>query len=200
MTITYEFGDNLYVNTTNRCTCACEFCLRSYGDTVGSSDSLWLKQEPGREEILADIESRELSQYPELVFCGYGEPTYRLFDILWVCDKLKEKHSIPIRMDTNGHGSLIHGQNIAPLLKGRIDRLSVSLNAATPEAYVRRCHPAGGEAAYQAMLDFTKEAVQYVPFVQMTVVSNIPAEEIEDCRRIAEGLGAKFRVREFIED
>ena len=27
-TITYEYGDNLYVNPTNRCNFNCEFCLR----------------------------------------------------------------------------------------------------------------------------------------------------------------------------
>lgn len=199
MTITYEFEDNLYVNTTNRCTCACEFCLRTHGDSVGNSGSLWLNREPGREEILTDIKARDLSRYKELVFCGYGEPTYRLFDILWICSNLKENYDIPIRMDTNGHGSMIHEQNIAPCLQGLIDRLSVSLNAATAEDYVRRCHPTGGQEAYRAMLEFTREAVRYVPYVQMTVVNTIPADEIEACRKIAEGLGATFRVREYIE-
>ena len=27
-TITYEYGDNLYVNPTNRCNFNCAFCLR----------------------------------------------------------------------------------------------------------------------------------------------------------------------------
>lgn len=200
MTITYELGGNLYVNTTNRCTCACEFCLRTHGPGVGTADSLWLEREPAKEEILADIEKRDLSRYGELVFCGYGEPSYRLEDILWVCDRLKEKHKIRIRMDTNGHSSLIYGKDTAPLFRGRIDCVSISLNAATPEEYVRKCRPAQGAAAYRAMLDFTREVVKYVPDVQMTVVDTMPAEEIEQCRRIAEGLGAKFRVREYIED
>ena len=28
-TITYEYGENLYVNVTNRCNFNCEFCLRN---------------------------------------------------------------------------------------------------------------------------------------------------------------------------
>ena len=30
-TISYEYGDSLYVNLTNRCDCACVFCLRQNG-------------------------------------------------------------------------------------------------------------------------------------------------------------------------
>ena len=43
MTITYVYGKNLYINLTNRCPNACDFCLRTTGDHVGDSGSLWLK-------------------------------------------------------------------------------------------------------------------------------------------------------------
>jgi len=36
--------------------------------------------------------------------------------------------------------------------------------------------------------------------VLMTVVDNMPAEEIEECRRICEALGATFRVRAYSTD
>ena len=83
MTITYEVGNGLYVNVTNRCTNACEFCVRQTAD--GTYGELWLEKEPTKQEILDDILARDLSAYNELVFCGYGEPTVRLHDILWVC-------------------------------------------------------------------------------------------------------------------
>ena len=35
-TITYEYGDNLYVNPTNRCNFNCNFCLR-HNQTSGGS-------------------------------------------------------------------------------------------------------------------------------------------------------------------
>ena len=198
MTITYSYGKNLYVNTTNRCDMNCEFCLRASGDGVGTADSLWLEREPAREEILEEILAQDVSGYEQLVFCGYGEPTYRLKDILWMCDRLKEGgFPLPIRMDTNGHSDLINGERTAPLMAGRIDILSISLNNATAEAYTRRCHPAFGEGSFQAMLDFTRDAVDSVPTVIMTVVDNMPAGEIEQCRRICEGLGATFRVRHY---
>ena len=31
-TITYKVGNGLYVNMTNRCTNACDFCIRNNGD------------------------------------------------------------------------------------------------------------------------------------------------------------------------
>lgn len=198
MIITYSYGDNLYVNTTNKCDMNCTFCLRNDGDGVGTGSNLWLEREPTRQEILEDILARDLSQFRQIVFCGYGEPTYRIGDILPVCDALKAAGCTnPIRMDTNGHGDLINKKHIAPLLKGRLDVVSVSLNDATAEEYTRRCRPGFGEGSYQAMLDFTRECVAYVPTVMMTVVDNMPAGEIEECRKICESLGAAFRVRAY---
>lgn len=197
MTITYVYGKNLYVNTTNRCDCSCTFCLRTTGDRVGDSGPLWLEREPTREEILADIQKRDLSQYQELVFCGYGEPTYRLEDILWVAEQVKGYSSIPIRMDTNGHSDLIHGKPTAHLFAGKFDILSISLNRAAAEDYQATCRSKYGIESYQAMLDFTREAVKYVPKVIMTVVDTMPQEEIEACGRICRSLGATYRVRTY---
>ena len=197
MTITYVYGKNLYVNTTNRCDCSCTFCLRTTGDRVGDSGPLWLEREPTREEILADIQKRDLTQSQELVFCGYGEPTYRLEDILWVAEQVKGYSSIPIRMDTNGHSDLIHGRPTAHLFAGKFDILSISLNRATAEDYQATCRSKYGIESYQAMLDFTREAVKYVPKVIMTVVDTMPQEEIEACGRICRALGADYRVRTY---
>lgn len=201
-TITYEYGENLYVNTTNRCNFNCEFCLRHNGHG-GSiyTNNLWLEREPAKEEILADIERRDLSQYKQLVFCGFGEPSYRIDDICWVIDQLKAKGKKPfVRMDTNGTGNLIHGRDICPDFAGRFDMVSISLNTDTSEKYDALCHPVQN-GAYEAMKSFAKELRQYVPTVMMTVVDTIPKEEIENCRKICEEeIGAVYRVREYIED
>ena len=202
-TITYEYGDNLYVNPTNRCNFNCEFCLRHNQGSSGSiyTHNLWLKREPTKEEILASIESRDLSKYKQLVFVGFGEPSYRIEDICWVIDQMKAKgEKIYTRMDTNGTGNLIHGRDICPDFAGRFDMVSISLNTDTAEKYDALCHPVYPNA-YQAMKDFAKEIQKYVPKVMMTVVDTIPAEEIENCRRICEDeIGAIYRVREYIKD
>ena len=205
MTITYEYEDALYVNLTNKCNCSCEFCLRR-GRAQGSiytEDSLWLEREPTREEALDSFLSREVCSYREIVFCGYGEPTYRLDTILWLVDRLKERFGDklpPVRINTNGHANLILGRNVCPELAGRTHTLSISLNSANAADYVALCHPIQGEAAYQAMLDFAKEAKEYVPNVVMTIVDKDKTpEEIETCYAIAESLGVTLRVRSFID-
>lgn len=203
MTITYEYGENLYVNTTNRCDFACTFCLRHNKSSKGSiyNDNLWLSREPSREEILASIEGRDLTAYQQLVFCGFGEPSYRIEDICWVIDQLKAHgKKMFTRMDTNGTGSVIHGRDICPDFAGRFDMVSISLNTDTAEKYDALCQP-NFQGAYQAMLDFAREIRKYVPKVMMTVVDTIPSQEIENCRRICEeDVGAIYRVREYIED
>lgn len=203
MTISYEYEGALYVNLTNRCDCACVFCLRHNGHK-GSiyADNLWLEHEPTRQEALDNLLARDFSQYRELVFCGFGEPMYRTDDIVWLVDELKKRvpNLPPVRINTNGHANLIQGRDVLPDLKGRIDTLSISLNANNAPDYVALCHPIQGEAAYQAMLDFAREATAYVPHVVFTVVDQGTApESIEESRRIAESLGVKLRVRSFID-
>ena len=203
-TITYEYGGGLYVNLTNRCDCACVFCLRHNGHK-GSiyADDLWLDHEPTRQEALEDLLARDLPKYSELVFCGFGEPAYRMDDILWLVDRLKEAAPglPPVRINTNGHADLILGRDVTPELKGRIDALSISLNGSTCEEYVAVTRPRDGVRAWEAMLDFTREAAKYVPEVVMTIVDKDKSpEEIAACRALCEGLGARFRVRSYIED
>lgn len=194
MTITYHYGENLYVNTTNRCDMHCDFCLRQLGDGVGEANSLWLEREPTREEIWSDIQKRDLSAFRELVFCGYGEPTYRLHDIVWVCDQVRQISSIPIRIDTNGHANLIWNEDAVPLFRNRFDTVSISLNAKDRETYRCRCMP-DYENGFEAMLDFARAVKEVVPRVILSVVDCIPQDEIEDCRALCEELGVEYRVR-----
>ena len=205
MTITYEYEDALYVNLTNRCNCNCEFCLR-HGKAQGSiytEDSLWLEHEPTRQEAMDSFLSRDVCSYREIVFCGYGEPTYRLDDILWLVDQLKARFGDklpPVRIINNGNANLILGRDVCPELKGRIATVSISLNAITAQEYVALCHPVQGEAAYQAMLDFARESKQYVPHVILTIVDKDKTpEEIQTCKDIARDLGVKLRIRSFID-
>ena len=105
-----------------------------------------------------------------------------------------------MRINTNGHANLIHGRDICPELKGRIDTLSISLNADNAAAYAAICLPIQGEQAYQAMLDFAQEAANYVPNVVFTIVDKDKTpEEIENCKRIAEERNVKLRIRSFID-
>lgn len=198
MTITYAVKNGIYVNMTNRCPCACTFCLRHNGDGVYGSDSLWLEREPTVEEVCASIDSWQLDKYDEVVFCGYGEPTERLSDLLAVAAHIREKSGIKIRINTNGLSDLIHNERTAPKLKGLVDTVSVSLNATDKEAYFKIVRPKFGIESYDAMLAFTKDCADYVPNVVMTVVDIVTTkEEQEKCRKICEKLGVKLRIRPF---
>jgi len=193
----YDYAGEIYANITNKCPCRCEFCIRDMVDSLGGADSLWLKREPGLEEIFELLAQWDLSRYSELVFCGYGEPTERLDDLLEIARRVKTNHNIKIRINTNGLADLINGRETAAELEGLIDAVSVSLNTSDPEKYEKLCHPVFGHESFGAIIDFTRKVKEYVPDVTMSVVGGtIPAEDVEKCRRIAcEELGVKFRVR-----
>ena len=198
MTITYPVHNGIYVNMTNRCPCACTFCLRKQSDHVYGSDSLWLEREPTVEEICESIDKWDLSKYSEIVFCGYGEPTMRLDDLLKVAAYIKSKSHIPLRINTNGLADLIAGEKVAHKLEGLIDTVSVSLNATNKEDYFKLVRPKFGIDSYDAMLSFTKECTKYVPNVIMTVVDEVTSkEEQKKSREICESIGAKLRVRPY---
>ena len=145
MTILYEVYNNLYVNLTNKCPCACTFCLRQTRDHMDESGSLWLEREPSVEEIKAEFQKFDMSKYAEVVFCGFGEPTERIDVIVEVADFIKKTYNMPTRINTNGLGNLVNGKDITPLLKGLIDTVSISLNTpnGTAKRIVALCRQAG---------------------------------------------------------
>ncbi len=200
MNIVYQVKNAIYVNLTNRCPCACRFCLRQNAPGVYGSDSLWLEREPSAQEVMDALSKWELDKYPELVFCGYGEPTERLDTLLEVGAWIKSKHpTLPIRINTNGLADLIAGQPTAPSLAGIIDKLSISLNSADAREYLELCRPSFGEAAYPSMLNFAQEAAKYVPDVVMTIVGE-PVTSLEKqaaCQELCKRLGLRLRIRPY---
>lgn len=200
MTITYPGRTGIYVNMTNRCPCACTFCLRYNKDHVFDSDSLWLDREPTVQEVCDSIAAWDLANYDEIVFCGYGEPTERLDDLLEVARYIRSKSDIKIRINTNGLSDLIWNEPTAPKLKGLIDAVSISLNATNKEDYLKVVRPKFGDDSYDAMLRFAKSCTEYVPSVAMTVVDVVTTkEEQARCRAICESIGVALRVRPYEE-
>ncbi len=194
-TYIYYFEGKLYINLTNRCSNDCTFCIRNNMRGIDGND-LWLNKEGTKEEIVKLISECEY-KYDEAVFCGYGESTYRLADMLFIADYL---HSIgkKTRLDTNGLGNLINGTDIVPLLVGKIDHASISLNEYDAEKYDKVSRSIYGEQAFDAMIEFTKECIKAGIDVLLTVVDVIDNEDIIKCRNLAEKLGARFRVRSYI--
>ncbi|MBN2429291.1 MAG: YchF/TatD family DNA exonuclease [Deltaproteobacteria bacterium] len=192
--IAYRIRDSLYLNITNRCTNACVFCAK-FRDFTVKGHSLKLDHEPDAAEVKQAI--GDPTRYQEVVFCGYGEPLLRLDLIKEVAAWLKE-NGVRVRINTDGQANLVHGRDILPELAGLVDAVSVSLNAPDAESYQRICCSAFGPEAYQAVLDFIRQAKKRIPSVTASVVG-LPGIDVEECRRIAEELGVDFRLRQYVE-
>ncbi len=199
MTLAYPVEDKLYINLTNRCPCACTFCIRNNGDGAYGSDPLWLEREPTLTEMKNAIREMNPEKFTEVVFCGYGEPTEALELLCGAADFVKENYpGIPTRINTNGLSDLINKKPTAPLFEGRFDTVSISLNAGTKEEYLRVTRPKFGEESFEAMQKFALDCKPYVKKVMFTVVDVIPAEEIEAAKALAERLGIYLRIREYV--
>ncbi len=188
--IAYRIRDSLYLNITNRCTSKCVFCVRFTTDFV-KGHNLRLDHEPSIAELTEAI--GDPLRYKEVVFCGYGEPLLRLDAVISVAAWVKQQGG-RVRINTNGHGNLIHKRNILPELQGLVDVVSVSLDAQDEKTYRQLCKPAF-DNAFQEVLNFIREAKLWIPEVQATVVT-AEGVDIDKCSVLAEELGVKLRVRE----
>lgn len=201
MVILYEVHNNLYVNMTNRCPCACTFCLRQTRDEMEGSGSLWLEREPAVDEVKAEFSKFDTDKYEEIVFCGFGEPTERLEDMLEVCRFIKEKYNKPIRINTNGLSDLIHGKDTAPMFHGLADTISISLNTPNKERYLKLTRSKFGIDSFDAMLRFAGNVKNYVKNVVLSTVSTtLTAEEEKECAEICKKIGVTYRIRPFEDD
>lgn len=191
-TYVYTLGKSAYINLTNACSNSCDFCIRNYKD--GMADyNLWLSVEPDVDTIkklLGDVRV-----YEEVVFCGYGEPTYRLDELVEIGRWVKS-YATPVRLNTNGHALKIYGDDAVDKLVGAVDIISISLNEATKEDYDKICHPIYDDG-FETMLEFTKRCANTGAFksVRMSVMDIIGEAKVNKCRQIAQDVGAQLFVR-----
>lgn len=195
--ILYTYKDNVYLNITNKCPCACTFCIRSQKNAIGSADNLWLEHNPDFNEVKSAIDSFDFTGYNEVIFCGYGEPTNAFDLLIEVAQYIRSKMNIKIRVNTNGLGSLINERDISQELCQNVDAVSISLNCSNEEDYNKVVRPKFGIKSYSAMLDFARNCKKYTDDVMLSVVDVIGEEEIAKCQKIADNLGIKLRVRKF---
>ena len=168
MVILYEVHDNLYVNMTNKCPCSCVFCLRQTKDEMNHSGSLWLEREPSVAEVIAEFAKFDMEKYKEVVFCGFGEPTERLEDLLQVAEFVKKTYQKTTRINTNGLSDLIYGKDTSSLFKDRIDIVSISLNTPNKERYLELTRSKFGMDSFDAMLRFAENVRKQVKQVILT--------------------------------
>ena len=203
MTLTYETGGNLYLNVTNRCPCACVFCIRKNDDGAYGSDPLWLEHEPTMQEMQDALAQRDLTAYPEIVFCGYGEPTMRLDFICELSAYIRKVcPTAVLRINTNGLTELYSPDargDAAKRVAHAFDKVSISLNGGNAEVYNRVTNPRGmPDNAYDTMLDFARTCKAEGTEVIFTVVDVITPEEIAAAQSKADELGIPLHVRAYI--
>lgn len=194
--ILYTYKNQVYANITNLCDCRCRFCIRSHEDSVGDAETLWHKTDPTLEEIKDAMDAFDFTGYTELVYCGYGEPTCALENLVESARYAKDKYKMSIRINTNGLGNLYNEKDIIPLLSEVADSISISLNAPTKEKYMDVTRPRF-DNAFEALLDFATQCKSKIPEVKMTVVDVLPPEEIAASKSLAESIGVNLRVRKF---
>jgi TatD DNase family protein len=190
---TYKIGNSLYINVTNRCDAKCGFCDRE-GEAVLNGYSLHMNKGDEPEAKVYTKEIGDPKLYNEIVFCGYGEPTIR-WDVVKIIAKYVKDMGGRTRLITNGHGNLINKRDIVPELKGLIDTVSISFNSPDARQYAELM---GLDSRYyNEMINFAKEAKNYVEKVVMTAIA-MDEVNIEKARKIVEEkIGAEFRVRQY---
>ncbi len=194
--ILYTYKNQVYANITNKCDCSCQFCVRTHKDSVGEAENLWFQSEPTLEEIKKAMDEFDFNGYDELVFCGYGEPTCALENLLASAAYAKEKYGMKIRLNTNGLANLYHKRNVVPELAKVIDSVSISLNAPTAEKYQEVTRPQF-ENAFPALLEFASLAEEAFAHTQLSIVDVLPEEEIKACQKIANDRGIYLKIRKF---
>ena len=189
---------SVYVNLTNRCNCACTFCLRGLKD-MGPERTLWFgaEGEPTVAEIADELRALPRERLAETVFCGFGEPTLRLdalLELLRICKD--ERPEVPTRLNTNGLAELEWGRPVAQDFAGLLDVVSISLNASTPARHFALTRAKFGERSWAAMLAFAESCKKHVPHVVLTVVDHVEdGAEIDACRALCKERGLTLRVR-----
>lgn len=194
----YWLDDKLYLNITNKCSNRCVFCFRNFKRGVGDF-TLKLSQEPSFEQVLKELEEALRKRvWREVVFCGFGEPTERLDLLLELARWIKKRYrSMPIRVNTNGHGSVLNPDRnvVAELKAAGVERVSVSLNAGDEKTYSEVCQPsfAGGFDAVEGFIRKAKIMLDVEATAVTTSEINVHAVEA-----LAKQLGVKFRLRQCI--
>jgi TatD family-associated radical SAM protein len=191
-------NNNLYLNVTNRCSNNCYFCFRKFKTGI-KEFNLKLENEPTADEVQKKLRKViDKKSWNEVVFCGFGEPLERFDLVLEVIRWLKKNYQKTIRIDTNGQGNLLNnGKDVAQELKDAgINKVSVSLNASNKATYNKVCKPMF-EDAYEKILEFIINSVEAGIQTEVTAVT-IPEVNLSKVKVLAERMGAKFSVRQYI--
>ncbi len=195
-TLSYKYGNSLYLNITNRCMMSCPYCIKQKWAGKFRGNTLNLSKEPTAQEVISSIDDPK--KYDEIIFCGYGDSLIRLNEVKTIAAWIKSKGA-KVRINTAGLANKYHNRNILPELKGLVDIISVSLNGSNPQEHNKLNNPAFKEKSFDEIIDFIKQAKIYIPSVTVTAVE-LPGLDTEKIKKIADSLGVSFRSRPYLDE
>ena len=195
-TISYVYGNSLYLNITNRCMMACPYCIKHKWANNFRGNDLKLDKEPTAAEVIKSI--GDPKKYDEVTFCGYGDALVRVEEVKEISKWIKDNGG-KVRINTAGLANRYHGKNVLPELKGLVDSVSISLNGATPEEHNRLNRPLFKEESFGEIMSFVKEAKKFIPSVVITAVE-LPGLDVSKIEKIAKDAGVLFRIRPYLND
>ena len=114
----------LYLEVTNRCNLLCTTCPRTYAELEPPADMSW------------QLFARIVDQVPNLaraVLHGVGEPML-VKDLPRMVRYLKERGAYVL---FNTNGTVLNEKNGRALIAAGLDELRISLDASTPESYIK---------------------------------------------------------------
>ncbi len=189
--LVYDIEDRRYINLNSSCTLKCQFCPKTQGHPTVHQYDLTLHKKKEVKDYIDAI--GDPSKYTEIVFCGFGEPTLRLKELLAISHWVKDNGG-KVRVNTDGLANLVYKRNVLPEMGKCIDSISISMNAQNEEVYNRHCQPAM-TGSYQAMLDFLEQAPKYINDVTASAIEGLEGVDIEACEKLAKERQVKFRKR-----
>ncbi|MCS7185188.1 MAG: TatD family nuclease-associated radical SAM protein [bacterium] len=197
-TLTYKYKDNLYINLTSKCPTACSFCIKFSWKGEYRNYYLLHNKDPEVADIIEDARKKLNPKIKEIVYCGYGESTYRLKEMKEVYEGLKNG-SLKFRLNTIGLGNLINGKDITPFLGEFLDCVSISLNTINKNQWLKlmRPLPEFKDYAFESVIEFIKLAKKNIKDVVITAV-HLKDVDIEAIRKFAKEIGVKFKLRRFL--
>lgn len=206
--LVYRYKNSLYVNLTNTCPTACIFCIKTLWKMQFHEYNLDIsKFEPDAAAYIEAIEKEvKIANFNEIIFCGYGEPTMRLAEMLKISNAIRSQRiaglqsDFEIRLNTNGLGNLINGRDIVPELKGEINSVSISLNTMDPKQWLHLMRPLNAyrEKGFLSVLQFTEDCSKNLDTTTITAIDNLGAD-LEKLTMLAKKLKINIRIRSGLE-
>lgn len=189
--LVYLIDRRAYVNLTGRCCNDCGFCIRKRREGVAGYLLAGL-QDPPEAHYISRLSLLDPSEFDELVFCGFGEPTLRPAELVSIAGRARQA-GWRTRLDTNGQSLAWMSRDAVAGMLGRFDSASVSLNAPDGPSYDRLCSPSA-PGAWENLLEFLALLQELAVPARLTAV-DADGVDIPAARELARSLGLPFAVR-----